>query len=143
MTNASTPGEFRPQRYDQINLVVVDVQNDFCPGGSLAVDEGDLVVTALNRIMDTMVKNRPSYSSHGHFEGYIDQQIIATRDWHPEVTGHFDSNPDFKETWPQHCVANTTGAAFHDDLELAKHHRITRVVSKGTKVDEAGYSGFD
>jgi nicotinamidase/pyrazinamidase len=103
-------------------LIVVDVQNDFCPGGALAVKNGDEVVAALNR-----------YIARFKAAGL---PIFATRDWHPAKTNHFkeDGGP-----WPAHCVQGTEGAAFHADLRLDEE---IVVVSKGTAVDEDAYSGF-
>jgi len=103
-------------------LVVVDVQNDFCPGGSLAVERGDEVVAPLNRLIEEFLeRGEPVYKS---------------RDWHPAKTKHFAA---YGGTWPVHCVQNTRGAEFHPDL--LDDPRI-RVVSKGTG-DEDQYSAFD
>jgi nicotinamidase/pyrazinamidase len=101
-------------------LVVVDLQNDFCPGGSLAVPEGDLILPLVNRIltMPRLVK-------------------VATRDWHPE--GHVS----FKEQggiWPPHCVVDTPGARFHPRMD---GDRVDLVISKGTLKEADAYSGFD
>jgi nicotinamidase/pyrazinamidase len=103
-------------------LVVVDVQNDFCPGGSLAVPDGDRVVPALNR----------------HIERFqaLGAPIFASRDWHPPVTRHFQA---YGGTWPPHCVQGTTGAEFHRDLRLSPD---VIVVSKGMNPDEDAYSCF-
>lgn len=103
-------------------LIVVDVQNDFCPGGSLAVERGDEVVGPLNRLIaEFLGRGEPVYKS---------------RDWHPPRTKHF---ADHGGTWPVHCVQNTRGAEFHKDL--LDDPRV-RVVSKGTG-DEDSYSAFD
>ena len=103
-------------------LIVVDVQNDFCPGGSLAVERGDEVVAPLNRLIEEFLeRGEPVYKS---------------RDWHPVKTKHFAA---YGGTWPVHCVQNTRGAEFHKDL--LDDPRI-RVVSKGTG-DEDQYSAFD
>ena len=104
-------------------LVVVDVQNDFCPGGSLAVAEGDQVALALNRYITR-------FAAAG-------LPIIATRDWHPAQTSHFK---DFGGIWPVHCVQNTLGAEFHPFLQLGAS---AIVVSKGTAANVDSYSGFD
>ncbi len=104
-------------RLVQIN---VDVQNDFCPGGSLAVTAGDEVVAPLNNLARTVREA----------EGGL---VVSTRDFHPEQTSHFDQ-------WPVHCVADTQGAEFHPQLEVMK---ADVVVSKGTQADEDAYSGFD
>jgi nicotinamidase/pyrazinamidase len=103
-------------------LIVVDVQNDFCPGGSLAVPGGDEVVAVLNRYI-------ARFAAAG-------LPIIATRDWHPPKTTHFKS---YGGVWPPHCVQETGGAAFHPNLKLPAS---AIVVSKGTAADEDSYSGF-
>ncbi len=103
-------------------LIIVDVQNDFCPGGTLAVQDGAAVVPALNR-----------YIARFKAAGL---PVFATRDWHPARTGHFK---DFGGAWPAHCVQGTKGAAFHPDLKLDDD---IIVVSKGTAADEDAYSGF-
>lgn len=103
-------------------LIVVDVQNDFCPGGALAVTNGDEVIEPLNRLI----------------EKFLEQggPVIKTRDWHPPETKHF---ADFGGKWPMHCVRDTPGAQFHS--ALIDDPRII-IVSKGTG-NEDGYSGFD
>jgi nicotinamidase/pyrazinamidase len=103
-------------------LIVVDVQNDFCPGGSLAVPAGDQVVAPLNRLIDEFLKKG--------------EPVFKTRDWHPPKTKHF---ANFGGTWPVHCVQNTNGAEFHPALVDDKRIRI---ISKGLG-DEDSYSGFD
>jgi nicotinamidase/pyrazinamidase len=103
-------------------LIVVDVQNDFCPGGALAVERGDEVVAPLNRLIrEFLDRGDPVYKS---------------RDWHPPVTKHFTEHGG---TWPVHCVQNTRGAEFHADLH--EDPRI-QIVSKGLG-DEDNYSAFD
>ncbi|HLZ71092.1 MAG TPA: nicotinamidase [Dehalococcoidia bacterium] len=103
-------------------LIVVDVQNDFCPGGSLAVAEGDAVVPVLNE-----------YASRFAAAG---RPVFATRDWHPARTTHFQA---FGGVWPPHCVQETQGGAFHPDLKLPAG---TQIVSKGMGAEEDAYSGF-
>jgi len=104
-------------------LIVVDVQNDFCPGGALAVADGDKVVKPLNRaIFKFLQKGFP---------------IFATRDWHPADTSHFQP---FGGPWPVHCVQYTQGAAFHTDLELPCSATI---ISTGMEKDSDGYSAFE
>ena len=103
-------------------LIVVDVQNDFCPGGSLAVARGDEVVGPLNELIDKFLK-----------EG---APIYKTRDWHPATTKHFQK---YGGTWPVHCVQNTSGAEFHP--QLRDDPRI-HIISKGLG-DTDCYSGFD
>lgn len=104
-------------------LIVVDVQNDFCPGGSLAVAHGDEVVAPLNRLMKEFLDRG--------------EPVFKTRDWHPEKTKHFAA---YGGTWPVHCVQNTKGAEFHQDL--IDDPRVT-VISKGFDESADGYSGFD
>ncbi|HEX9446163.1 MAG TPA: nicotinamidase [Candidatus Binatia bacterium] len=104
-------------------LLIIDVQNDFCPGGALAVRDGDEVVPALNRYIEKFEKSG--------------LPIFATRDWHPEKTGHFKA---YGGTWPPHCIQGTKGAEFRADLRLPPG---AVVVSTGTAPDDEGYSGFD
>ena len=107
---------------DKRALIVVDVQNDFCPGGSLAVERGDEVVAPLNRLME-------EFLSRGDV-------VVKSRDWHPAETKHFAK---YGGTWPVHCVQGTRGAEFHPSL--LDDPRI-EVVSKGLG-DEDCYSAFD
>ena len=103
-------------------LIVVDVQNDFCPGGALAVPAGDEVVAPLNNLIE-------EFLSRG-------EPVYKSRDWHPRKTKHFAA---YGGTWPVHCVQDTRGAEFHP--ALIDDPRI-RVVSKGMG-DEDNYSAFD
>jgi nicotinamidase/pyrazinamidase len=103
-------------------LIVVDVQNDFCPGGALAVAQGDEVVAPLNRQIEEFLKRG--------------EPVFKSRDWHPPTTKHF---ADYGGTWPVHCVQNTKGAEFHPDLLDDIH---IRVISKGLG-DTDCYSAFD
>lgn len=104
-------------------LLVVDVQNDFCPGGALAIDNGDAVVPVLNRLIaDARDKGVP---------------VLASRDWHPHVHVSFEPAGG---PWPVHCVQDTDGAAFRRDLELPED---VIVVTKGTRFDQDQYSAFD
>ena len=103
-------------------LIVVDVQNDFCPGGALAVAQGDQVVAPLNRLIEEFLERG--------------EPVFKSRDWHPEKTRHFAA---YGGTWPVHCVQNTKGAEFHPDLIDDMH---IRVISKGLG-DEDSYSAFD
>ncbi|MBI4428481.1 MAG: nicotinamidase [Ignavibacteriales bacterium] len=96
-------------------LLVVDVQNDFCPGGALAVPEGDKVVPVINKLMD----------------GF--PVVVASKDWHPQETVHF-------QKWPVHCVHNTNGADFHPEIVSTK---IEQVFLKGTGNKDDGYSAFE
>lgn len=104
-------------------LLLVDVQRDFCPGGALAVPEGDRVVPVLNR-----------YLAAARDRGL---PIYASRDWHPAVTSHFKP---YGGEWPPHCVQRSEGAAFHRDLQLPAS---TIVISKGDDPARPGYSAFD
>jgi nicotinamidase/pyrazinamidase len=103
-------------------LIVVDVQNDFCPGGALAVAHGDEVVPPLNRLIEEFLERG--------------EPVFKTRDWHPEQTKHFAA---YGGTWPVHCVQNTKGAEFHPQLIDDMH---IRVISKGLG-DTDCYSAFD
>ncbi|HEX2313787.1 MAG TPA: isochorismatase family protein [Thermomonospora sp.] len=105
-------------------LVIVDVQNDFCEGGSLPVGGGADVATAISRHL----------AEHGAEYAHI----VATRDFHLDPGAHFSDEPDFVDTWPPHCVIGTPGADFHPNLTLAP---IEAVFSKGR--DTAAYSGFE
>lgn len=96
-------------------LLIVDLQNDFCPGGSLAIKEGNKIVPVINELMVKM------------------DLVIATQDWHPVDSTHF-------EKWPVHCVADTEGAKLNPALEIDK---IDQLVLKGTGHDDPGYSAFD
>ncbi len=104
-------------------LIVVDVQNDFCPGGSLAVANGDEVVAPLNELMKEFLERG--------------EPVFKTRDWHPPTAKHFAV---YGGIWPVHCVRNTPGAEFHP--ELVDDPRIT-IISKGIDESADGYSGFD
>lgn len=104
-------------------LLIIDVQNDFCAGGALAVPDGDAVVSVINDMAA-----RASEAG---------MPIYATRDWHPRVTRHFKT---YGGPWPEHCVAGTPGAQFHPDLRLPEG---TVVVTTGDVSDSDGYSAFD
>ncbi len=104
-------------------LIIVDVQKDFCPGGALAVKEGDRIVPVLNRYLEEFEKrNLP---------------IFATRDWHPK------NHSSFKERggpWPPHCIQDSEGARFRPDLALP--FPVT-VISKAMRPEADAYSGFE
>jgi len=109
-------------------LIVVDVQNDFCEGGSMGVDGGAAVAQTITELVGTD-KGGGRYSV-----------VVATKDWHVDPGDHFADpavGPDFVDTWPPHCVADTDGAAFHDKLAIA----VDEVFLKGRHT--ASYTGFD
>jgi len=104
-------------------LLIVDVQNDFCPGGALPIARGDEVIAPLNRwIAAAAESGRP---------------VIASRDWHPR---HHPSFVTEGGPWPEHCLQDTEGAALCDSLALPSEAVI---VSKGTRFDKDQYSAFD
>lgn len=96
-------------------LLIVDVQNDFCPGGALPAVDGHKIIPVINKIMDSF------------------DVVIASKDWHPADTVHF-------KVWPPHCVQNTKGAEFPETLSSKK---ITQTFLKGTRNSDDGYSAFE
>lgn len=115
-------------------LLIVDIQNDFCPGGALAVPDGDAIIPTVNQLIE-------------HFD-----VIIQTQDWHPEGHSSFASSHEGKEPydtievdygtqvlWPDHCVQGTNGAEFHSDLNTLKSQVIIR---KGFRKAIDSYSTF-
>ncbi len=116
-------------------LIIVDVQNDFCEGGALAVPNANEIIPYINLL-----------TQENEYE-----EIILTQDWHPANHKSFASNngkqvgetiilnevPQFM--WPDHCVQNTSGAEFHPDLDTSK---VTKIIQKGTNVEVDSYSGF-
>ncbi len=107
-------------------LIVVDVQNDFCEGGSLAVTGGAAVAA---RVSDFVLEHQRDYAA-----------IVATADWHIDPGSHFSPTPDYIDSWPVHCVAGTAGAGFHPGLEPAVP-RFEAIFRKGEYA--AAYSGFE
>ena len=105
-------------------LVLVDVQNDFCEGGSLAVEGGAEVA---GRISDYVADRGGRYDL-----------IVASRDWHVDPGDHFSDHPDFRDSWPPHCVAGTRGAEFHPNFRPT---RLDGVFDKGAYA--AAYSAFE
>ena len=104
-------------------LIVVDIQNCFCPGGELPVKEGDKIIPIINRYIHKFQK--------------AGAKIYATRDWHPP------DHKSFKEyggIWPPHCLKGSKGAEFRSDLKLPEE---TTVISTGDEASVEGYSGFD
>ncbi|MFE9911318.1 isochorismatase family protein [Streptomyces clavifer] len=109
-------------------LIVVDVQNDFCEGGSLAVAGGADVAAA---ITDLIGEAQPVY-----------RHVVATRDHHVDPGDHFSAEPDFEHSWPAHCVAGTEGVGFHPNFAPAvASGAIDTVFDKGAYA--AAYSGFE
>ncbi len=104
-------------------LLVVDVQNDFCTNGALAVSGSERVVAAMNRHIGYAI-------AHGW-------PVYASRDWHPHQTTHFKP---YGGQWPVHCVQDSPGARFHPDLQFPED---VIVVTKGDRANDAGYSAFD
>ncbi|MFC8142259.1 isochorismatase family protein [Streptomyces paradoxus] len=110
-------------------LIVVDVQNDFCEGGSLAVAGGADVAAAVTELI-----------GQAAWSGY--QHVVATRDHHIAPGGHFSTNPDYARSWPAHCVAGTEGVGFHPNFAPAvASGSIDAVFDKGAY--SAAYSGFE
>jgi nicotinamidase/pyrazinamidase len=101
-------------------LVIVDFQNDFTPGGALAVPRGDEIAVRIAELLDS-----------GRFD-----LVVATRDWHPADHGSFAAQGGI---WPPHCVQGTEGAELHPSLD---RHRVDVIVDKGQPRDTEGYSGF-
>ncbi len=121
-------------------LIIVDMQNDFIPGGSLAVEEGDLIIEGINQIADYFKKKKAT--------------IVLTQDWHPKNHLSFASNHPGKSPgdpftsengaigpvlWPDHCVQNTKGAEFHKDLKI---NLADEIIKKGMNPKVDSYSGF-
>lgn len=107
-------------------LLIVDVQHDFCEGGSLPVAGG---VEVARRISEHVAEHGQEYAA-----------VVATADWHADPGDHWSDQPDFRTSWPVHCRAGTEGAQFRPELEGALQH-VTTVFRKGEH--EAAYSGFE
>lgn len=103
-------------------LLVVDVQNDFCPGGALAVPEGDKIIPVINRYIREFSRAK--------------LPVFFSRDWHPKKTIHFKK---FGGAWPGHCIQDTNGARFHPELKLPK---AAIIMSKGMDPEKDSYSVF-
>ena len=104
-------------------LIIVDVQNDFCEGGSLAVAGG----AAVARGISEHLTEDPGYA-----------HVVATQDFHIDPGSHFSDHPDYAASWPPHCAAGTAGADFHPDLDTGA---VEAVFLKGAHA--AAYSGFE
>lgn len=107
---------------ERSTLLVVDMQNDFCPGGSLAVTDGDTIVPLINRYMKL-------FRDHG-------VPVVASRDWHPPVSDHFKQ---YGGVWPPHCIQGTSGAEFVAGLQFPDD---VLVVSKGSDPHRDDYSAM-
>jgi nicotinamidase/pyrazinamidase len=105
-------------------LIIVDVQNDFCEGGSLAVTGGAAVAKGISLVLDRA--------------GDRWDHVVATKDWHIDPGTHFSDHPDYADTWPAHCVVGSAGADFHPELQTG---RVEAVFHKGEH--QAAYSGFE
>src|SRR4051794_37900673 len=102
-------------------LLIIDFQNDFCPGGALPVPDGDAIAARVKELLDS-----------GRFD-----LVVATRDWHPANHNSFAAQGG---PWPPHCVQGTEGAELHPSLD---RERIDHVVDVGTAPEDEGYSGFE
>src|SRR5262245_14971983 len=111
-------------------LIVVDVQNDFCEGGSLAVTGGADVAFRIGLLLHQWQQADPEERAYSH--------VIATRDHHVDPGSHFSANPDFEQSWPRHCVVGTDGVSFHPNLDPQPFDAI---FDKGEYA--AAYSGFE
>jgi nicotinamidase/pyrazinamidase len=118
-------------------LIVVDIQNDFCPGGSLPVLEGDKIIPVINNLL-------PNFDL-----------IIFTKDWHPQdhksfasnneninIFSEFDLNGSSQVAWPDHCIQNTFGSDFHRDLDFGKIKKDFYIFKKGMDPEVDSYSAF-
>ncbi len=103
-------------------IVIVDVQNDFCEGGNLAVEGGAAAASKIS----------------AYLAGHPYDVVVATRDAHVEPGAHFSDDPDFVDTWPPHCVEGTLGAMLHENLT---YRTFDAVFAKGQRA--AAYSGFE
>lgn len=112
----------QPEIYDKVMAINVDVQNDFCPGGALGVNNGDEVVTPLNKVNE-WVRNHNG-------------PVVFTADWHPRQTAHFQ---EYGGPWPPHCIRYTAGAALHNNLYVGDKDTVAL---KGMSGRDDGYSGW-
>jgi nicotinamidase/pyrazinamidase len=113
-----------------VALIVVDVQNDFCEGGSLPVAGGARVASDIADLIRARTAGLPGAAAYDH--------VVATKDHHVDPGHHFSHEPDFRESWPEHCVVGTDGEAFHPNLDPEPFEAI---FTKGEHA--AAYSGFE
>jgi nicotinamidase/pyrazinamidase len=111
-------------------LIVVDVQNDFCEGGSLPVAGGARVASDIADLLHARTAGLPGAATYDH--------VVATKDHHVDPGHHFSAEPDFRDSWPAHCVVGTDGEAFHPNLDPEPFEAI---FTKGEHT--AAYSGFE
>lgn len=130
VNTANTVDTVNTARTAKRALVVVDVQNDFCPGGALGTARGDDVADKIAALIGTTGGDEAS--SHGY------SRIVATQDWHIDPGAHFSDDPDFVDSWPVHCVAESEGAALRGPIADFPFDEFFR---KGEY--EAAYSGFE
>ena len=109
-------------KFQESALILVDIQNDFCPGGALAVNEGDRVVPIANRLISTF------------------SLVISTQDWHPANHISFEAQGG---PWPPHCVQGTSGAELHPELETDSIAHYFRKASSPGKDDYSEFAGMD
>jgi len=114
-------------------LIVVDVQNDFCEGGSLGVSGGASVAFKIGEVLHAWQEAKHDANAVPDYT-----YVVATRDHHIDPGDHFSDHPDFIDSWPPHCVAGTDGVAFHPNLDPQPFDAI---FSKGEH--QAAYSGFE
>lgn len=108
-------------------LLIVDVQNDFCPGGALATARGAEVARKIGHYQVSELARDNDYAA-----------VVATQDWHIDPGDHFSENPDYVNSWPVHCLANSPGAALHESVDQSQ---IDAHFRKGRY--DAAYSGFE
>jgi nicotinamidase/pyrazinamidase len=108
-------------------LIIVDVQNDFCAGGSLAVADGAVVAHRISRYLASQTGHEPGYD-----------HVVASKDHHIDPGDHFSDQPDFQKSWPRHCVVGTSGADFHPAFDAGPVHAV---FTKGEYA--AAYSAFE
>ena len=111
-------------------LIVVDVQNDFCEGGSLPVAGGARVASDIAELLHAWTARGPDAPAYDH--------VVATKDHHIDPGDHWSDDPDFQESWPVHCKVGTDGEAFHPNLDPQPFDAI---FLKGEH--QAAYSGFE